>query len=182
MKTKVGGKEFNLTCEGIISRFAAKYIMRDVKTMSERTQKAVARYITMAPYRVCRGARLSQQVLKCKIDGYNIAELASMEVGQLIGVIKTIREPQATPILQTLIQRLQYLVDIGLEYLTLNRETDTLSGGESQRMKIVKHPSSSLVDVMYVFDEPSEGHHPRDVHHLNELLQQCVIEEILFWW
>src|SRR4029077_11395815 len=96
----------------------------------------------------------------------------SMEVGQLIGVIQTIKEPQAAPILKTLIQRLQYLVDIGLEYLTLNRETDTLSGGESQRVKIVKHLSSSLVDVMYVFDEPSVGLHPRDVHRLNALLQQ----------
>jgi excinuclease UvrABC ATPase subunit len=172
VKTKVAGKAFNLTCEGIIGRFTAKYITRDVKTMSERTQKAVAPYITMAPCTVCKGARLSQDVLKCKIDGYNIAELASMEVGQLIGVIKTIKEPKATPILKTLIQRLQYLVEIGLEYLSLNRETDTLSGGESQRVKIVKHLSSSLVDVMYVFDEPSVGLHPRDVHRLNELLQQ----------
>jgi excinuclease UvrABC ATPase subunit len=172
IKTKVGGKSFNITCEGIISRFTAKYITRDVKTMSERTQKLVTPWITMGPCTVCKGARLSQEVLKCKIDGYNIAELASMEVSQLIGVIKTIKEPKATPILKTLIQRLQYLVDIGLEYLTLNRETDTLSGGESQRVKIVKHLSSSLVDVMYVFDEPSVGLHPRDVHRLNELLQQ----------
>jgi excinuclease UvrABC ATPase subunit len=172
VKTKVAGKDFNLTCEGIIGKFTAKYITRDVKTMSERTQKAVAPYITMAPCTVCKGARLSQEVLKCKVDGYNIAELASMEVGQLIGVIKTIKEPKATPIVKTLIQRLQYLVDIGLEYLALNRETDTLSGGESQRVKIVKHLSISLVDVMYVFDEPSVGLHPRDVHRLNELLQQ----------
>jgi len=172
IKTKVGGKSFNITCEGIISRFTAKYITRDVKTMSERTQKLVTPWITMGPCTVCKGARLSQEVLKCKIDGYNIAELASMEVSQLIGVIKTIKEPKAAPILKTLIQRLQYLVDIGLEYLTLNRETDTLSGGESQRVKIVKHLSSSLVDVMYVFDEPSVGLHPRDVHRLNELLQQ----------
>ena len=172
VKTKIAGKDINLTCEGVISRFTAKYITRDLKTMSERTQKAVAPYITMAPCTVCKGARLSQEVLKCKIDGYNIAELASMEVGQLIGVIKAIKEPKAAPILKTLIQRLQYLVDIGLEYLTLNRETDTLSGGESQRVKIVKHLSSSLVDVMYVFDEPSVGLHPRDVHRLNELLQQ----------
>jgi excinuclease UvrABC ATPase subunit len=172
MKTNVGGKDFNLTCEGIVSRFIAKYITRDLKTMSERTQKAVAPYITMAPCTMCKGARLSQEVLKCKIDGHNIAELASMEVGQLIGAIRTIEAPNVTPILQTLIQRLQYLVDIGLEYLTLNRETDTLSGGESQRVKIVKHLSSSLVDAMYVFDEPSVGLHPRDVHRLNELLQQ----------
>jgi len=172
VKMKVGGKAFNLTCEGIINRFTAKYITRDVKTMSERTQKAVTPYITMAPCTVCKGARLSQEVLKCKIEGYHIAELASMEVGQLIGVIKTIKDSKAAPILKTLIQRLQYLVDIGLEYLTLSRETDTLSGGESQRVKIVKHLSSSLVDVMYVFDEPSVGLHPRDVHRLNELLQQ----------
>ena len=172
LKTNVGGKVFNLTCEGIINRFTAKYITRDVKTMSERTQKAVTPYITMAPCTLCKGARLSQEVLKCKIGGYNIAELAAMEVSQLIGVIRKIKEPKVEPILQTLVQRLQYLVDIGLEYLSLNRETDTLSGGESQRVKIVKHLSSSLVDAMYVFDEPSVGLHPRDVHRLNELLQQ----------
>ncbi len=172
LKTNVGGKTFNLTCEGIINRFTAKYITRDLKTMSERTQKTVAPYITMAPCTVCKGARLSQEVLKCKIDGYNIAELAAMEVDQLIGVIKAIKGPKVAPILNTLTQRLQYLVDIGLEYLTLSRETDTLSGGESQRVKIVKHLSSSLVDAMYVFDEPSVGLHPRDVHRLNELLQQ----------
>jgi excinuclease UvrABC ATPase subunit len=126
----------------------------------------------MAPCTVCKGARLSQEVLKCKIDGYNIADLAAIEVDQLIGVIQAIKEPKVASILKTLIQRLQYLVDIGLEYLTLNRETDTLSGGESQRVKIVKHLSSSLVDAMYVFDEPSVGLHPRDVHRLNELLQQ----------
>ena len=172
LKTKVGGKEFNLTREGIISRFIAKYIMRDLKTMSERTQKSVEPYITMAPCIECKGARLSQEVLKCRIAGHNIAEMASMEVGRLIGVVRAVKEPKAAPLLETLIQRLQYLVDIGLEYLTLNRETDTLSGGESQRVKIVKHLSSSLVDVMYVFDEPSVGLHPRDVHRLNELLQQ----------
>jgi len=172
VKLKIGGKDVNLTCEGVIGRFTAKYIMGDVKTRPERTQKAVTPYITMAPCTMCRGARLSQDVLKCRIAGYNIAELASMEVSRLIGVIQTIREPKAAPLLKTLIQRLQYLVDIGLEYLTLNRETDTLSGGESQRVKIVKHLSSSLVDVMYVFDEPSVGLHPRDVHRLNELLQQ----------
>ena len=172
VKTKVGGK----TIQYIVRRHHQQ-IHRQVHHAGREDHvgthaKAVAPYITMAPCTVCKGARLSQEVLRCKIDGYNIAELASMEVGQLIGVIKTIKEPKATPILKTLIQRLQYLVDIGLEYLTLNRETDTLSGGESQRVKIVKHLSSSLVDVMYVFDEPSVGLHPRDVHRLNELLQQ----------
>ncbi|MCB0035110.1 MAG: ATP-binding cassette domain-containing protein [Anaerolineales bacterium] len=95
-----------------------------------------------------------------------------MEVGDLIGVIRQIYDPAAQAMIDTLTERLQHLVDIGLEYLSLNRETDTLSGGESQRVKIVKHLSSSLTDVMYIFDEPSVGLHPRDVHRLNDLLQK----------
>ncbi|HEU5090048.1 MAG TPA: ATP-binding cassette domain-containing protein, partial [Roseiflexaceae bacterium] len=94
------------------------------------------------------------------------------EAGQLIGVLREIAEPAAAPMVATLTERLQHLVDIGLEYLSLDRETDTLSGGESQRVKIVKHLTSSLVDVMYIFDEPSVGLHPRDVHRMNELLQK----------
>src|SRR6185295_12569317 len=95
-----------------------------------------------------------------------------MEVDELIDVIRTIKVPEAAPIVATLTERLQYLIDIGLEYLSLNRETDSLSGGESQRIKMVKHVGSSLVDVMYIFDEPSIGLHPRDVHRLNDLLQK----------
>lgn len=172
VKTNVGAKDFNLTFEGIATRFTNKYIKRDVKTMSERTQKAVAPYMTMGPCSVCKGARLSQAVLKCKINGRNIAELANLEISELIEFARTIKDPLAKPMVKTLVERLQHLVDIGLEYLNLNRETDTLSGGESQRVKIVKHLSSSLMDVMYVFDEPSVGMHPRDVHRMNELLQK----------
>ena len=95
-----------------------------------------------------------------------------MEVEELLEVIKKIDAPTAKPMINTLTERLQYLVDIGLGYLSLNRETDTLSGGESQRVKMVKHLGSSLVDVTYIFDEPSIGLHPRDVHRLNELLQK----------
>src|SRR5687768_8492513 len=172
VKTNVGAKDFNMTFEGVVNRFTNKYIKRDVKTMSERTQKSVAPYMSMGPCSVCKGARLSQAVLKCKINGCNIAELANMEISELIEFVKTIKDPIAKPIVNTLVERLQHLVDIGLEYLNLNRETDTLSGGESQRVKIVKHLSSSLMDVMYVFDEPSVGLHPRDVHRMNELLQK----------
>jgi excinuclease UvrABC ATPase subunit len=172
VKTNVGAKDFNLTFRGIVSNFNFKYIKRDLKTMSERTQKAVEPYMSMGPCSVCKGARLSQAVLKCKINGCNIAELANMEISELIEFIKTIKDPIAKPIVNTLVERLQHLADIGLEYLNLNRETDTLSGGESQRVKIVKHLSSSLMDVMYVFDEPSVGMHPRDVHRMNELLQK----------
>jgi excinuclease UvrABC ATPase subunit len=172
VKTKVGTKDINLTFQGIIENFASKYIKRDIATMSERTQKMVAPYMTMGPCTVCKGARLSQSVLKCKIKGRNIAELASMEITELIEFARSINDPVGQPIVNTLVERLQHLEDIGLEYLSLNRETDTLSGGESQRIKIVKHLSSSLMDVMYVFDEPSVGMHPRDVHRMNELLQK----------
>jgi excinuclease UvrABC ATPase subunit len=166
------GKPFNLTVEGIVSRFTHKYITRDVKTYSERTQKSVAPFMTLGPCTLCHGARLSQASLSCKINGLNIAEMTAMEVGQLIGVVKRIKGPVAAPIVAALAERLQHLVDIGLEYLSLDRPTDTLSGGESQRVKIVKHLGSSLSDVMYVFDEPSVGMHPRDVHRMNELLQK----------
>ena len=172
IKTKVGAKDFNLTFEGIVDKFVNKYIKRDLKTMSERTQKSVEPYMTMGPCSMCKGARLSQETLKSKINGYNIADLTSMEITELIEVAKKIKDPVAEPLIKSLVERLQHLIDIGLEYLTLSRETDTLSGGESQRVKIVKHLSSSLTDVMYIFDEPSVGLHPRDVHRMNELLQK----------
>ncbi|NUM43559.1 MAG: excinuclease ABC subunit UvrA [Anaerolineales bacterium] len=172
VKTQVAGNLINLTVEGIVDKFSRKYITGDLSTYSERTKKNVAPYISEGPCRLCKGARLSQMALSCKINGYNIAELSAMEVGELLEVIQTITDPVAASILPTLTQRLGYLVDIGLEYLSLNRPTDTLSGGESQRVKIVKHLSGSLVDVMYIFDEPSIGMHPRDVHRMNELLQQ----------
>ena len=172
VKTSFAGSSVNLTFEGVIAKFTRKYISMDVKTYSERTQKQVEPYITTGPCRACKGTRLSQRSLSCKIDGYNIAELAAMEAGDLIEVIRLIDDPAAQSMLALLTERLQNLVDIGLEYLSLNRETDTLSGGESQRVKIVKHLSSSLADVMYIFDEPSIGLHPRDVHRLNDLLQK----------
>ncbi len=172
VKLQFGGKPVNLTMEGIVDRFSHKYITRDVKTYSERTQNAVAPYMTYGPCTLCKGARLSQAALSCKINGYNIAQLAAMEVDELIEVIRAIKDPVAAPMVDSLSERLQHMIDIGLEYLSLNRETDTLSGGESQRIKMVKHLSSSLVDILYIFDEPSIGMHPRDVHRLNELLQK----------
>jgi excinuclease UvrABC ATPase subunit len=148
VKTKVGGKGINITCEGIISRFTAKYITRDVKAMSERTQKLVAPYITMAPCTVCKGARLSQEVLKCKVDGYNIAELASMEVGQLIDVIKTIKEPKATPILNAKANNLQNMsVDIPKGVLTVI--TGVAGSGKSSLIHqtfLRQHPHSIVID------------------------------------
>lgn len=171
-KMQIGSNTMNVTYEGIIEKFSRSYIRRDIKTLGERTQKAVAPYLIYGPCPLCKGARLSQAALGCKINGYNIAELSAMEVAELIHVIQEITDPRAAPMVATLSERLQHLIDIGLEYLTLDRPTDTLSGGESQRVKIVKHLTSSLIDVMYIFDEPSVGLHPRDVHRMNELLQK----------
>jgi len=172
VKMDFGGKPVNLTSEGIVDKFSRKYITGDIKTYSDRTQKSVEPYMTYGPCTLCKGGRLSQAALACKIDGYNIAQLAAMEVDELIGVIRAIKDPVAAPMVASLVERIQHLIDIGLEYLSLSRETDTLSGGESQRIKMVKHLGSSLVDVLYVFDEPSIGMHPRDVHRLNDLLQK----------
>lgn len=166
------GKTMNITVEGVLEKFTNKYIKQDLKTKSERTQKTVAPFITEGPCSACRGARLNKSALDCRINGYNIAQLSAMEVGELIRVVKEIDDPVAVPIARLLADRLQHLIDIGLDYLTLDRETDTLSGGESQRVKMVKHLSGSLVDVTYIFDEPSVGLHPRDVHRLNDLLRK----------
>ncbi|WP_212937596.1 ATP-binding cassette domain-containing protein [Shouchella clausii] len=172
VKMDFAGKATNVTVEGVIEKFTNKYIKQDLKTKSERTQKAVAPFITEGTCSTCHGSRLSQATLSCKMNGFNIAEMSSMEVGQLIRIIHEVDIAVAAPIVKPLSERLQHLVDIGLDYLTLDRETDTLSGGESQRVKMVKHLSGSLVDVTYIFDEPSVGLHPRDVHRLNDLLQK----------
>ncbi len=172
VKINIGSGTMNMTYMGIIEKFNKAYIKRDIKTLAERTQKMIAPYLTMGPCPLCKGARLSQAALSSKINGHNIAELSAMEVGELIDILGKIKNPVAAPLVKALTERLQHLVDIGLEYLSLDRETDTLSGGESQRVKIVKHLTGSLVDVMYIFDEPSVGLHPRDVHRMNELLQK----------
>ena len=170
-KVPIGDKTMNASYFGVLEKLERKYVRQDIKALSERTQKQVEPYLRMATCPLCRGARLSQAALGSKIDGYNIADLAAMEVGDLIPVLRLMTDPVAEPIIATLIERLQHMVDIGLDYLSLDRETDTLSGGESQRVKLVKHLGSSLVDVMYILDEPSIGLHPRDVHRLTELLQ-----------
>jgi excinuclease UvrABC ATPase subunit len=169
-KLSVGSGAMNATYEGIIEKITRSYIRRDLKTLSERTQKAVTPYLSLQPCTLCQGARLNPDVLNCRINGRNIAEMASLEVGELIQVLSGIDDPVAAPMLATLTERLQNMAAIGLDYLSLDRETDSLSGGESQRVKMVKHLTSSLIDVTYIFDEPSVGLHPRDVHRLNELL------------
>lgn len=169
-KVKVNG--INLTLEGVVDKFVRKYIHNDIKNMSERTQKLLGPFITNGPCELCHGGRLNQQALACKIHGYNIADLSSMQIDKLFEIVKKLDTSENHALIKTVLERLSHLIEIGLGYLTLDRTTDTLSGGESQRVKTVKHLNGSLVDVMYIFDEPSIGLHPRDVHRLNELLKK----------
>ena len=172
-KTQFGGNTFNSSYLGVMEKFAQAYIRRDIKNRPERTRKVIEPFLTMGPCLLCHGARLSQAALGCKINGYNIAELSSMEVSELAKVIQASQQDSvAVGILKTVMARLQNIIDIGLGYLSLDRGTDTLSGGESARLKLVKHLNGSLVDVAYIFDEPSVGLHPHDVHLLNELLHK----------
>ncbi len=158
--------------EGLVVKFNRRFINRDIQTLSERTRRLVEPFLKLGRCPLCKGTRLNQAALNCKVNGYNIADMAEMEVDELVEIVKGITDPAAAPIVRTLTERLQHLVEIGLEYLSLDRPTATLSGGESQRVKMVKHLNGSLVDVMYIFDEPSIGLHPRDVHRLNELLEK----------
>lgn len=160
------------TYEGLAYKFTRKFVARDIQTLSPRIRQKVEPFLKLGPCPLCKGARLNQAALSCKVKGSTIADMAAMEVDELLERVKGITEPGAAPIVRTLTERLQHLVEIGLEYLSLDRPTDTLSGGESQRVKMVKHLNGSLVDVMYIFDEPSIGLHPRDVHRLNELLEK----------
>lgn len=171
-KMKFGNSDMNVTYLGLIEKFERAYIRRDIKTLSERKQKTIMPYLQEQGCPACGGARLNEAALSAEINGKNIAALAAMEVEELIHFLKDIDDPVAAPMIRTLTERLQHLVDMGLGYLSLNRETDTLSGGESQRVKMVKHLGSSLMDVLYIFDEPSVGLHPRDVYRLNGLLQK----------
>jgi excinuclease UvrABC ATPase subunit len=171
VKVDVGGG-LNIKFIGLADEFSRKYIKRDLKSLSERTQKTIEPFIAQGPCDSCHGSRLSQQALASKINGKNIAELSRMQIDELIAVVKDIDAPELKPVTKALTERLQHLVDIGLDYLSLDRVTDTLSGGESQRVKLVKYLGGTLNDVMYIFDEPSVGLHPRDVHRLNDLLQQ----------
>src|SRR5256886_7637693 len=160
------------TYEGLVYKFKRKFVARDIQTLSSRIRQKVEPFLKLGACPLCKGARLNQAALSCKVKGYTIADMAAMEVDEVLEGVKGITEPAAAPIVRTLTERLQHLVEIGLEYLSLDRPTDTLSGGESQRVKMGKHLNGSLVDVMYILHEPSIGLHPRDVHRLNELLEK----------
>lgn len=158
--------------EGVIEKFNRLYIKRDTSALAESTLSNLERYMHYAPCDVCNGLRLNQAALNCRINGFNIAELAAMEISELINQVRAIVDPLAATLVPAIADRLQHMIGIGLEYLSLDRETTSLSGGESQRIKMVRHLGSSLTETIYIFDEPSIGLHPRDVHRLNDMLRK----------
>lgn len=156
--------------EGILPRFERSFFKKESK---EITGKNAARYGEVAMQGICpecKGARLSPQVLACTIKGKNIADCCTMQIDELLEFIRTLQDNHVSPLLDSIIENLENLLAIGLGYLTLGRETSSLSGGESQRIKLVRHLGSSLTDLTYIFDEPSVGLHPNDVQRLNKLL------------
>jgi excinuclease UvrABC ATPase subunit len=168
---ETAGGPINSTYEGLIQKFDRLYLKKDGE-MGERTKKQVDQYTTEVPCDECNGARLSKEVLACRINGFNIADYMSMQLDDIVKNIEKVNNPYAEATKASIMERVTHLIDIGLDYVTLDRETSTLSGGESQRVKMVRHLNSSLTDMIYIFDEPSIGLHPRDVHRLNELLEK----------
>ncbi|MFI7461920.1 ATP-binding cassette domain-containing protein [Nonomuraea sp. NPDC049646] len=152
--------------EGVADRFTRLYLKRDLSGLSDKTREAVLAFVTEGTCPQCRGARLNQAALATRIGPHTIADHTAMEITDLIGVLAGLGNPVA----DTAAAALRRIDQIGLGYLTLDRETTTLSGGESQRLKTVRHLGSSLTGMTYVFDEPSAGLHPADVGRLNTLL------------
>ncbi len=159
----------NTTYAGLAERFIMQYIKTDYEK-SEASQKKISPFTTEMQCPDCGGKRYNETILSAKIMGYSISDFTALQVDELLRLIQQIKDDGVRPIIVNLSERLKDLIDIGLDYVSLDRETSTLSGGESQRVKMVKHLTSSLTDAMYIFDEPSIGLHPRDVHRLNDLL------------
>ncbi|MFI2411114.1 ATP-binding cassette domain-containing protein [Streptomyces sp. NPDC018947] len=156
--------------EGLADRFERLYLKRDLSAMSQRTRDMVREFLAEGVCPACRGARLNEAALATRIAGRSIADCARMQVTDLITVLNEITDPVARPVAAAAVAALERIERIGLGYLSLGRETSTLSGGEGQRLKTVRHLGSSLSGMTYIFDEPSVGLHPRDVHRLGELL------------
>ena len=169
-KIKVG--KIGLTYEGVVAKLKKGLGSKDPESLQPHVLREYEKIFTRATCPACHGTRLNQQALNSKVNGKNIAELSAMQVSELAVFVRGIEAPQVGPMLEALALRLENLVTIGLGYLSLDRESSTLSGGESQRVKMVRHLGSSLTDLTYVFDEPSVGLHPHDVGRLAGLMQQ----------
>ena len=166
-KIKVDG--INLTYEGLVPKIEKSMLSKDPEAMQPHIRAFVERAVTFATCPDCGGTRLSRR-RSSTIGGVSIADACSLQVSDLAAWVAALDEPSAAPLLEALAATLESFVGIGLGYLSLDRPSGTLSGGESQRMKMIRHLGSSLTDVTYVFDEPSIGLHPHDIERMNELL------------
>ena len=170
--TKIKVEGVNLTYEGVIPKIQKSMLSKDVDAMQPHIRAFVERAITFQTCPECEGTRLTKQVLASKIDGKNIAELCTMQISDLADWIRGVDEPSVKPLLAGLQHLLDSFAGIGLGYLSLDRPSGTLSGGEAQRTKMIRHLGSSLTDITYVFDEPTIGMHPHDIERINALLLQ----------
>lgn len=170
--TKIKVEGINLTYEGLIPKIQKSMLSKDVEAMQPHIRAFVERAITFQSCPECDGTRLSPEARSAKIRGKNIAELCEMQISDLAGWVGELHEPSVAPLLKGLRHLLDSFAEIGLGYLSLARPAGTLSGGEAQRTKMIRHLGSSLTDVTYVFDEPTIGLHPHDIERMNQLLLQ----------
>ena len=169
-KIKVDG--INLTYEGLIPKLQKSMLSKDREAMQPHIGAFVDRVITFTLCPDCGGTRLSEKARSSKIKGINIADACAMQISDLVTWVRSLNEPSVAPLLASLRETLKSFGEIGLGYLSLDRPSGTLSGGEAQRVKMIRHLGSSLTDVTYIFDEPTIGLHPHDIQRMNELLLQ----------
>ncbi|MCQ4082846.1 excinuclease ABC subunit UvrA [Streptomyces sp. RB6PN25] len=167
-RMKIAG--INMTYEGLIPRIQKSILAKDREAMQPHVRAFVDRAVTFTACPECGGTRLSEAARSSKIKGVNIADACAMQISDLAGWVRGLDEPSVAPLLAALQQTLDSFVEIGLGYLSLDRPSGTLSGGEAQRVKMIRHLSSSLTDTTYVFDEPTTGLHPHDIQRMNDLL------------
>jgi excinuclease UvrABC ATPase subunit len=170
--TKIKVEGINLTYEGVIPKIQKSMLSKDVDAMQPHVRAFVERAITFTACPECDGTRLSKAARSSKIKGKNIADVCAMQISDLADWLRALHEPSVAPLLAGLQHLLDSFAEIGLGYLSLDRPAGTLSGGEAQRTKMIRHLGSSLTDVTYVFDEPTIGLHPHDIERMNQLLLQ----------
>ncbi|MFN0280588.1 MAG: ATP-binding cassette domain-containing protein [Kineosporiaceae bacterium] len=170
--TKIKVEGINLTYSGLIPQIQKSFLSKDVDALQPHIRAFVERAVTFQTCPECEGTRLSPQARSSKIGGKNIADVCAMQISDLAEWFRGIDEPTVAPLLAGLQHLLDSFEEIGLGYLSLDRPAGTLSGGEAQRTKMIRHLGSSLTDVTYVFDEPTIGLHPHDIQRMNELLKQ----------
>ncbi|OKI31419.1 daunorubicin resistance protein DrrC [Saccharothrix sp. CB00851] len=170
--TKIKIEGINLTYSGLIPSIQKSYLSKDVDSLQPHIRAFVERAVTFTTCPDCGGTRLAKEALSSKIKGKNIADACAMQISDLADWVRELDEPSVAPLLANLRRTLDSFVDIGLGYLSLDRPSGTLSGGEAQRTKLIRHLGSSLTDVTYVFDEPTIGLHPHDIERMNALLRQ----------